>query len=107
MSEIKIYDMDGGITWIAAKDETDAIKAMAELFSNGDLGEFTKDYPEIIEDVEEIIPEAYDTLQYVENFEESYANRERAITKTFRAKLNEMLAENPEQFPCFFATSEY
>jgi hypothetical protein len=107
MHKIKIFNMDGGITWVAAKDKPDAIKAMADLFSNGNLDEFANDYPETVEDAQEIDQKDYDGLEYVENFEESYANRENAITKTFRTKLNEMLAENPEQFPCFFATSEY
>lgn len=41
---IKIYDMDGGITWIAAQDRLDALIAMAANFSYDSLNQFVTDH---------------------------------------------------------------
>lgn len=90
---VKIWDMDGGITWVAAVSREDAVKAFEEyLVSMG------MEYDaEEIEDMHEIAPGDYDKYTY-DYQDGAYA--------TFSERLNEMFMLG-EKFPCFFATSEY
>lgn len=107
---IKIYDMDGGITWIAAVSPEDAIKGIADFQGYKSSEDYLKDFPDTLDDVEEISAEDYDNFNYVEDLDAlTFEEKRGGLTepkKTFREKLDEMI-EAGETFPCFFATSEY
>lgn len=140
-AEIRIFDMDGGITWVAGATVVEAVEAFAESMGydktkggvNG-FDKFLEDYPDTWEDVKELKPEDYDRLIFLEDTEgepktctvckqsiepedfttaicpEGKYRRSLHILpddkKTFRQKLNELIASG-ETFPAFFATSEY
>lgn len=109
--KIKIYDMDGGITWIAAADRLDALVAMAENFgySEGKEGfsDFIKDQYSGFEDLEyikEMSAAEMETFKFTDK-DEDEDGLPVEITITFKAKLDEMIKAG-EKFPVFFATSE-
>lgn len=111
--EIKIFDMDNGITWVAAKDRLDALVGMAKHFwsySDAEFGRFLLDQFSDVNNkldfsqIKEISEEDYTNLKFAEDDEDG--NERKGEVKTFRQKLDEMI-EAKEEFPCFFATSEY
>ncbi len=104
MSTIKIFNMDD-CTWVAAANLEDAWKAFAEFYG------YDISTPAGIEEArrdnqgyepEELTDEDLERLQFVDDVGEPTPE----TTRTFREQLDAMKAGNPNQFPCFFATTE-
>lgn len=109
---VKIFDMDGGMTWIAAQNRFDALLGMSKYWGYSDrefghflLDQFSDAHNKLdFSKVREISSEEYINLKFAEDDEDG--NERKGEVKTFRQKLDEMIRDN-ESFPCFFATSEY
>lgn len=104
-AEIRIFDMEGGITWIAAATKHEAAECFAGIFDydwndKKDLERFRAEYPNFLDGVEEVSPEQMKSLTYVKD--------ENGIKSemSFGLRLEEMKSDG-EIFPRFFATSEY
>lgn len=89
---IKIFAMND-CDWMAAETVEDATREYKEQFSGG---EFDDGEPVELSD------EDMERLTFCETDED-----EEAVERiSFREKLNRMIAEG-EQFPCFFASTEF
>lgn len=99
--DIKIFDMDGGITWIAAKSSIEAINEH-QNFTGEELDEEER------RGVKEIDPADYDTFKFWDDLEDrDDIETENPETKrSFREQLYKMI-DKGEGFPAFFASSEY
>jgi len=93
MAEIKVFAMND-CDWMAAAATLE--EAVAEYKANfcGDLDEGDLPRELTSDEMDELI------------FRETGPDEEPLEKKSFRAKLNEMIAEG-EEFPCFFASTEF
>lgn len=107
--EIKVWDMDGGNTWIAAERAGDAVRCFAETlgydWENGGARVFQEDYPDCFEDVKELTKDQMESLIFVKEWEGVIPADDEG-TMTFKERLEGLVKENTP-FPVFFATSEY
>lgn len=97
---VKIFNMDD-CTWIAARTLDDAWKGLADFFGYKSVEELRADYVDYTPT--ELIDEDLDRLCFVDDVDGPAPESGR----TFREQLDAMIASNPNQFPCFFATTEY
>ncbi len=109
-TEIRIFDMDGSITWIAAATVQEAVKCFAETlgYDWGDetsRKDFKSDFPGIFDEARELTPDQMDSLIFVKEWEGVFPADDDQ-TMSFRERLEELKMAGQE-FPVFFATSEY
>lgn len=96
MAEIKIFAMND-CDWMAAETLEQAIQEYKANFSGDGFGAFDeKDSPR------ELTSEEMDRLM----FRETGSDDEPLDKKSFRTKLEEMIADG-EKFPAFFASTEF
>ena len=88
MSELKVYSIDGGEYWFAAKSEKEAIE------------EYHSEYGEPIEciDIKELSKEELNETHYYHDYDGS------ELSITFKERLNELM-EKGVSGPIHFATS--
>lgn len=112
-AQIRIFDVDGGITWIAAATAQEAVPCFAENLGydtsnqGGVLGmeSFHTDHPEIWNDIKELTPKQMKEFTFTRE-EMDDPKRPNAAKISFEQRLNELI-EDGQEFPVFFATSEY
>jgi hypothetical protein len=97
---IKIFTMNDS-EWYAGASADDALKGMAENLGFEDIeacrAEYCTDGPIVELDEDEL-----ETKTFVDEAEDGSDGEKR----TFRAQLTQMIA-NGEEFPCFFASTEF
>jgi hypothetical protein len=100
-TDIKIFNMDD-CTWVAAKDVDDAWQGLASWMGQS-VEETRADYEDKDNPPQELTDADLDRLKFVDDMGESSSE----TTRTFREQLSVMMEADPDQFPCFFATTEY
>lgn len=100
MSDIKIFNMDD-CTWVAAVNADDAWRAFAAFLGYDSVEEVRADNGDYTPG--ELTEADLDRLRFVDDMDDPTPE----TTRTFREQLAAMLSADPNQFPCFFATTEY
>jgi hypothetical protein len=103
MADIKVFAMND-CDWYAAETLDDALRAMAELYcfppTPEGIADMRKEYE--VNEPSELSAEAMARMTFQEEDEDGSG----AEMKSFRVKLDEMIAGG-EEFPCFFASTEF
>lgn len=97
---MKVFFMND-CEWWAGPDEASVKRAAADAWASPEY-DVEADPDEYFVEMEELSEGEMDRLQFAEDLSNPNSGK-----CSFREKLNDMLADPQEEFPCFFAGTEW